>query len=75
MALSEFEKKVVLLLMEGRQPDAIADTLGVSVEAVLEATETYERWAREGGLSQPELPIGSQTKRTPSLWSDPDRIE
>jgi hypothetical protein len=53
MPLSDFEKKVALLLMEGRQPDAIADTLGVSVEEVLEATEAYDRWAREGGPTQP----------------------
>jgi hypothetical protein len=53
MAFSEFEQKVVLLLMEGREPAAIADMLGVNVEEVVEATETYERRAREGGPSQP----------------------
>ena len=47
MALSDFEKRVALLLNEGRQPDAIADALGVSVEAVLDAKEAYERWARD----------------------------
>lgn len=39
--------------MEGRQPDAIAVTLDASVEDVLEATETCERWAREEGPTQP----------------------
>ncbi len=39
--------------MEGREPAAIADMLGVKVEEVVQAAETYERWAREGGPSQP----------------------
>jgi hypothetical protein len=42
MALTDFQKNVNLRLMSGAQPEAIATSLAVDLEAVLEAKEIAE---------------------------------
>jgi hypothetical protein len=62
MALTEFQKEVSLRLNQGERPEAIADSLAVALERVLEAQETSDRHFREHPLPVPaNWPTGPYT--------------
>jgi hypothetical protein len=58
VALTDFQKDVSLRLNEGQHPEAIATSLGVSVDSVMAAKEAYERWARDAPPMPATFPTG-----------------
>jgi hypothetical protein len=59
MALTDFQKNVHLRLLSGEKPEAVATSLAVDLEEVLEAKEIAEQHSREN--PGPPMPLNWPT--------------
>jgi hypothetical protein len=77
MALTDFQKQVSVRLNSGEQPEAIATSLAVNLDAVLEAKEAYERDSRENPgppmpRNWPTGPYSDEELRSLAEWQGTD---
>ena len=77
MGLTDFQKQVSLRLNSGERPEAIARSLGVDLDAVLEAKEAYERNSRENPgppmpRNWPTGPYSDEELRRIAEWQGTD---